>query len=133
MEHDLQHTFESLSIILEDTNVFNRVVDRVFEELDVDNNQSLDVAEFQGYIETTCKRLGVREVPNHDQVVHVFKHLDLDNDLAVCKDELAVFLHHLFSEQRRACADKLAVRVAVQPPGAGSRKDSPEKKSRPQG
>lgn len=33
------------------------------------------------------------------QVHHVFKHLDLNNDNTVSKDELAVFLKHLFTEQ----------------------------------
>lgn len=31
--------------------------------------------------------------------MHVFRHLDLDSDNNVSKDELAVFLRHLFSEQ----------------------------------
>ena len=46
-----------------------------------------------------CPPAGVQNVPSPDQVKHVFKHLDLNSDSNVSKDELDVFLKHLFKEQ----------------------------------
>jgi hypothetical protein len=49
-------------------------------------------------------------VPSKEQIQHVFRHLDLNGDDAVNKEELAVFLRHLFKEQLKQTGDKLRVR-----------------------
>ncbi len=50
----------------------------------------------------------------------MFQHLDLDNDNTVTRNEMSVFLRHLFKEQLKHCAEKLKVRSTQQPKGGGA-------------
>lgn len=53
-------------------------------------------ARMQTRVRAWCaRRAPCRDPPNREQVRHVFKHLDLNNDLGVSRDELEVFLKHL--------------------------------------
>ncbi|KAJ9522434.1 hypothetical protein QJQ45_008274 [Haematococcus lacustris] len=97
---------EALRIILSDEAVFTQVVDSLFESLDINKNQGLDQRELQLYITQCCEDLGVKEPPSQEQVAHVFRHLDLNNDNSVNKDELSAFLLHLFQEQLRWAATR---------------------------
>ncbi len=56
----VQETHDSLRIILEDNETFDLVVDRVFTDLDVNHNGTLDTVEFQAYIARCCSNMGIR-------------------------------------------------------------------------
>mmetsp|Transcript_26905 Transcript_26905/g.58739 ORF Transcript_26905/g.58739 Transcript_26905/m.58739 type:complete len:118 (-) Transcript_26905:709-1062(-) len=106
-QDNLQETYDALSTILKDPETFNQVVDTVFGNIDVNGNGSLEFKELNVFITAVCGQMGVNDPPNPDQVNHVFKHLDLNSDNNVSRDELAVFLQHLFNEQLKHTEEKL--------------------------
>eukprot|EP00798_Chlamydomonas_sp_ICE-L_P007718 gene7718-887_t len=88
----LIETRDSLKAILGDEEAFQQV---------------LDIGELHKFIMGVCGDMGVQDSPNRDQVNHVFQHLDLNSDDEVSKDELSVFLRHLFNEQLKHTEEKL--------------------------
>ncbi|KAG1675690.1 hypothetical protein FOA52_002399 [Chlamydomonas sp. UWO 241] len=92
---------EALSTILEHEPTFQRVVDSVFSTMDHNSDGSLEPHEMGMFLARVCGQYGVTTPPNTSQVAHLFRHLDLDGDNDVSRDEMEAFLRHVFDEQLR--------------------------------
>ncbi|EFJ44516.1 hypothetical protein VOLCADRAFT_95224 [Volvox carteri f. nagariensis] len=105
-ELELRQTHEALSIILSDDSAFEAVLNTVFEDIDFKLDGSVDNYELERYIGNACAGMGLAP-PETGQIHGIFLHLDLNNDKAISREELAVFLRHFFQQQVKFCALKL--------------------------
>jgi hypothetical protein len=64
--------------------------------------------------EAKASTLTFRSPPTCLQIEHVFRHLDLNSDDSVARDELEAFLRHLFSEHLRQFEAQAAARKRQQ-------------------
>ncbi|PNH04855.1 hypothetical protein TSOC_008893 [Tetrabaena socialis] len=103
---ELRQTHEALSCLLLDDGAFESVLNAVFEHMDGNRDGRLDPVELETYIGEACKGMGL-EAPQKAQVQGVFNQMDLNDDAAISRDELAIFLRHFFQEQVKFCALKL--------------------------
>lgn len=105
-EADLHETLQSLKIILSDTVSFEKVVTSVFAGIDADSNNTLTLAELQNFLGGISGTMNL-PAPEPAQVQGVFRQLDLNGDRGISRDELSVFLRHLFQEQVKFCQSRL--------------------------
>ena len=57
MNEELMHTFEALTIILEDTRSFNKVFDGVFHALDPERSGSISIDKIKTFINGTTLKM----------------------------------------------------------------------------
>lgn len=46
-------------------------------------------------------------MPSFEQIKQVFRHIDLNNDASVTREELSVFLRHMLREQAKQYVERL--------------------------
>ncbi|GIL65406.1 hypothetical protein Vafri_19158 [Volvox africanus] len=105
-ELELRQTHEALSTILSDDGAFEAVLSTVFDNIDWKRDGTVDNQELERYIGDACEGMGLA-APMTGQVQGIFHQLDLNNDQAISREELAVFLRHFFQQQVKFCALKL--------------------------
>jgi len=103
-----QETFESLQIVMSDEPTFQKLVDTVFRNMDANKSGTLDSKELTAFMVQVCDDMGIQDPPTSAQAYQVFKHLDLNGDNSVTRDELTVFLRHLFTEQMHQASVQIA-------------------------
>ena len=75
-QEEMEQTYEALKTILEDQNVFDNVVQEIFEQIDTDGNGNLEREEIKDYILKLCKEIGMKHHPNDRTMEEIFKDLD---------------------------------------------------------
>ncbi|KAG2439674.1 hypothetical protein HYH02_010555 [Chlamydomonas schloesseri] len=72
-----------------------RIVEVILTALDKDANGTIEVADLKKFIQTVCREAEL-QVPPDEQVVAVFRELDIDGDGSISRAELAAVMFRWF-------------------------------------
>lgn len=125
----LEETIEALETILGDEDTFQKVVTSVFTNMDKNGNGFLEPKELGEFLGEVSRQVEGIEPPTSSQVFHVFKHLDLNSDHSISRDEMEVFLRHSFQQQLLQGRERVAKAQALAMGKAGSKPMPSEKKA----
>ncbi|PNW85997.1 hypothetical protein CHLRE_03g203457v5 [Chlamydomonas reinhardtii] len=72
-----------------------RIVEIILTALDKDSNGTIEVADLKKFIQTVCREAQL-QVPPDEQVVEVFRELDIDGNGSISRAELAAVMFRWF-------------------------------------
>lgn len=106
MSSDLE-TKKVLEIVLSDEAVFEKIRERVFSYIDVDNNGTIDKQEIEDFVSKICENTSIEKL-DAQVVDSLFKELDTDGSNTISADELGVLLRGIFKAQLKQIKKNLA-------------------------